>query len=170
MKMINRSIWIIITLAFPFLGFAQVNPLDNLMNKYSSEEGCYFLNLKTNMFNPASDSGTIGTQRVIDLKMLSVDQAKHPAFSVSVIYNEFMSYIDKGAYKGLIEIKKKGENVEFLIKKEGEQINGFIVAVKEANELTLISASGNFNMKDLMKLSQFEKCKGLQILGQLCEE
>ena len=170
MKNIVKSAGLLSLLLIPLLALTQTNPLDNLIRKYAHQDGIYFLDLTTNMFNPTADSTSSSSQREINLKVLSVQNNANTNFALTDIYNEMMGTIDKSAYKGLIEIKKSGQNVEFLVRKDGNMVKNLIIAVKEEKEITLIAASGNFDLKDLAKFKQIEKCKGLQILGQLSEE
>lgn len=153
----------------PILLMAQGNPLDKLMDRYAGMKGVMFLDLKTNMV-PVKDSAASGENHVIRVKMLSVNPKLNSAVEPAAMYDEFFKQIDRKGYKGLVEVKSSGDNVEMMVKEEGGKISELIIAVKEHDETTLIAASGDFDLKELARLSQLKNCKGLQVLNSLCEE
>ena len=150
--------------------FAQQNPLDGFLAKYSGKEGVKFLELKTNMVGSEKSENEQYSNKVIDLKMISIKGSGPKGNEAKNLYNEFFQEFNKDNYIGLVEVKSSGDNVEILVKKENNRISEFIIAVKEEVETTLIAASGNFDLKDLAKISEFQNCKGLQVLEKLCEE
>lgn len=155
----------------PVLLSAQSNPLDSYIAKYSETPGFYYFDLKTNMFNPSDDEGgNDGEASIINLKMISVDDVKNPGISSSALYDKFYKGIKKNDYKGLVEVKSNGENVEMIVKKDGNYIKEMIITIQDEEETTLIVATGNFSLKDMAKFSNAKKCKGFEILGQLCED
>ncbi len=167
-----RKIFSLLILATaPAILFAQVNPLDSYFEKYSSETGFYYLDLKTNMFQSSDDKSTnTGKDKMVSLKILSFEEGDNTKYNASKIYNDFVNSIEKANYRGLIEVKSSDENVEMMVKKEGNIIKEFIITIKEDKETTLVSATGNFDLKDLAKFSDTKNCKGLEVLKKLCEE
>jgi len=172
MKKIKRKFSLLILAIAPAILFAQVNPLDNYIEKYSNETGFYYLDLKTNMFQSSdNDKNTNpGQDEMINLKILSFEEGDNTKYNASKIYNDFVNSIEKENYRGLIEVKSSDENVEMMVKKEGNIIKEFIITIKEDKETTLVSATGNFDLKDLAKFSDTKNCKGLEVLKKLCEE
>jgi hypothetical protein len=154
---------LLVAALLPVAGFAQNNPLNSFIKKYQDQPGFYYLDLKTNMMSDEPE-------KVINLKLLSFDEKDNSSFMAKNLYNDFFNKVDKNEYKGLVEVKSSGDNVEMLVKKEGEKISEIIIAVQGDKETVLISASGSFSMKDLGKFSNLKECKGLQVLEQLCEE
>jgi len=57
-----------------------------------------------------------------------------------------------------------------MVKKNGDILSEVIIMVQEDDETTLIAASGNFDLKDLAKFGNMDKCKGLKVLSELCED
>lgn len=151
---------------------AQTNPLKSLYDKYQGKEGYYFLELNTNMLNIAKESdrekGNFGN--MVNLLIVSCEGETAGKGMPEALYKEFHQNFNPDEYKGLVEVKSKGENVEFLVKQESDGLSGVIILVKEKDETTLISASGNFDLKDLARFSGMEQCKGLEVLGKMCEE
>ena len=151
-------------LAFiPFSGFAQNNPLDGMLAEYQGNQGFHFLDVNTNMMSK-------DISKTITLKLLSFNEKENPALDADNIYREFKKRFDKSQYKGLVEVKSSGENVEMMVKQNGENISEIVITVKGETETVLIAASGNFTMSDLAKFSDVQNCKGFQVLEKLCEE
>lgn len=149
--------------------FAQTNPLDNFINQYSGTKGFQFLEMKTNMLPGDETDETIG-DRTLHLKMVSFKEVETSQYQSKDLYNDFFKKFDKDNYVGLVDIKSSGEHVEILVKKENQMVSEFIIAIREETETTLIAASGNFDLKNLAKLSEFQNCRGLHVLEKLCEE
>lgn len=171
MKMKKLIVIVLFAGIIPVLLMAQSNPLDGLMKQYADQPGFYFMDLKTNMFNPGNDtSGIVEPGELISIKMLSYNPGATSGLSSSDIYNQFISGIDAKSYVGLVEVKNSGDKVEMMVKKEGGKINEIIVLIQEKDEATIISASGSFDIKDISKLSEMKNCHALQTLRKLCEE
>lgn len=165
----KNLILMIFMATMPFLLSAQ-NPLDKMFEKYSGKDGFYFIDLKTNLMSPKDDEGNKTYDKVINLKMISFDAEQNKSYSTENLYEVFFSSVDKTRYKGVIDVKSSGENMEMLIRKEGDQLAEVIIAVQEENEITIIAAAGNFDMKDLSQFEQMQKCHGMQMINKLCEE
>jgi hypothetical protein len=160
----------ILMVSLPFVMPAQINPLDEMMTMYNGQEGFYFLDLKTNMMNAGHKEFTGKSDHVVNLKIISYDEKKNTSFKAENLYHQFFSTVDKAQYKGLIDIKSSGDNVEMMVKKEGDRVAEIIIAVQEKEEITIIAATGNFDLKDLARFKNMQHCHGLQVLEQLCEE
>ena len=152
MKMLANLILVVFLL--PVAGFAQDNPLDAFIEKYKDLPGFHFFDVNTNMMS--DEPG-----KVINLKMLSFDEKENTGFKAGKLYDEFFETFDKSAYKGLVQIKSSGDNVEMMVKKAGEMLSEIIIAVNGETETVLIAATGDITMKDLGKFSDLENCKGL---------
>ncbi len=165
---INMLVFII---TIPAILFAQVNPLDSYISQYDGTPGFYYMDMKTNMFNfDKKGESQIKSDNVIDFKIISFEKTDNSTFDPGKIYNDFSKNLSKDVYKGLVEVKSSGENVNMLVKKTGDQITEIIVTVQEKDEITIIVASGSFDLKDIAKLSELKNCKGLQTLEKLCED
>jgi len=163
---------VLLVIAIPGFLAAQSNPLDSYINKYAGQDGFYYLNLETNMFNAfnVEDSKDSDFNHIINLRMLSYEEGKSTKYDASKIYQDFTAVISKDDYRGIMEVKSNGENVEMMVKKNGDMLSEVIIMVQEDDETTLIAASGNFDLKDLAKFGNMDKCKGLKVLSELCED
>jgi len=172
MKTFKKIILLLSVVMLPGLIFSQSNPLDEMIAKYKDKEGFYYLELKTDMFNKHKDEENKVSQqkRVINILMLSYEEGQNTSYKAKTIYKEFSREIDKDNYIGLIEVKSSGDNVEILVKEIKDIITEVIILIKEEKEAAMIAITGNFDLKDLAKFSELKKCKGLEILGKICEE
>lgn len=170
MKNSVKIAMLVFIITIPAILFAQVNPLDSYINQYEGTPGFYYMDMKTNMFNFNEDDGSPKTSDdVIDFKVVSFEQIKNVTFDAKKIYEDFSKTMNKDVYKGLVEVKSSGENVDMLVKKQGDKISEIVVIVREKDDTTLMVATGNFDLKDIAKLSELKNCKGLQTLEKLCE-
>ncbi len=160
---------LILIISLPFLSQGQTNPLDDMIKMYDGQEGFYFLDLKTNLMG-SKDEGTKSYDKVVNLKMISFDETENGAYKSSNLYHQFFSKVDKTQYRGLVDIKSSGDNVEMMIKKDGERVEQVIIALQEETSMTIIAASGNFDLKDLAHFKDIRQCHGMQLLQELCEE
>jgi len=160
-------------ISLPAILFAQSNPLDNYILQYEGTPGFYYMDMETNMFN-FDDDNEDGSQKtpdnIIDFKIISFEKNENATYDPAKIYSDFSKTLNKNVYKGLVEVKSSGENVNMLVKKQGEQIVEIIITVQEKDEITIMVATGNFDLKDIAKLSELKSCKGLQALEKLCED
>lgn len=163
---------LVLSLLVPVILFAQVNPLNSYIDQYKGTPGFYYMDMQTNMFNV--DDEEEGSQKssdeTIDFKIISFEKNENATFDPAKIYSDFSKALNKDDYKGLVEVKSSGENVNMMVKKQGKQIAEIIITVQEEDETTIMVASGNFDLKDIAKLSELKSCKGLQALEKLCED
>lgn len=161
---------IIAGLLIPAFLQAQSNPLDSFHKKYIGQEGFYYVDLKTNMV-VGCDSVVRGEKnKEVNVKILSFKESEQSGLSSKSLYDSFVKDIDRDSYIGLIDVKSSDENVEVMVKKENKVVQEFVIIVREENELSLIAASGNFDLKDLARLKNFQNCKGLNLIEKICEE
>ncbi len=172
MKNIEKFSLLILIIVIPAILCAQTNPLDSYISKYEGTPGFYYMDMKTNMFSFEDDEN--GSQKspdnVIDFKIVSFEKIEKTKFDPANIYDDFTKTLNPDVYKGLVDVKSSGENVEMLVKKDGNQIDEIVIIVEEKDETTLMVATGNFDLKDIAKLKNLKNCKGLEALEKLCED
>ena len=172
MKNSIKISFLALIIAIPGILLAQVNPLDSYIEKYEGDPGFYYMDLKTNMFNFEDEKMETPTNRtdIIDFKIVSFEKKENSKFDPNKIYNDFNKTLNKDVYKGLVEVKSSGKNINLMVKKEGDQLTEIVIIVQEKEETTLIVATGNFDLKDIAKLSKLKDCKGFQTLEKLCKD
>lgn len=171
MKNIEKFWLLILIIAIPAILSAQTNPLDSYISKYEGTPGFYYMDMKTNMFSFEEEDGSAKTEsNIIDFKIVSFESIEKAKFDPASIYDNFAKTLNPDVYKGLVDVKSSGENVEMLVKKDGKQIAEIVIIVQEKDETTLMVATGNFDLKDITKLKNLKDCKGLEVLEKLCED
>lgn len=171
MKNSVKIVMLMLIVTIPAILMAQLNPLDSYIAQYKGTPGFYYMEMKTNMFNFDEESGSQkSSDNVIDFKIVSFEKTNNATFDPVKIYDDFSKTLNKNVYKGLVDVKSNGENVNMMIKKQGDQIAEIIITVQEKDETTILVATGSFDLKDITKLSELKNCKGLQTLGKLCED
>jgi hypothetical protein len=161
----KTPIYILFLLIVPAILIAQENPLDKLIEKYDGVDGTFFLDMKTNMVSDSVKS----TNKILDLKMFVAD-VRNNNLSINGLKDEFYAIVDKEEYVGLIQVKSQEENVEVMVRKAGDEVSEFVIMILEKSELTMIAATGNFDLKQLARMEAFRNCKGLDVIQTICEE
>lgn len=162
--------FIAVLMITPGLLSAQQNPLVELLESRTGQEGCYTLDLTTNMFLSSGEEDEKEFDKSLHLTMVSLDEEMAGKGEAKRLHDDFIARIDKSSYRGLIEVRHDQENVEFLVKRDADRVSEVIIIMLGDGETTLVAASGNFDLIDLAKFGQLKNCKGLEILGALCEE
>ncbi len=170
-KTIKISILALI-ISLPAILFAQTNPLDSYISQYVGTPGFYYMDMKTNMlgFDENEKDSPKTESNIIDFKIVSFEKNEKAKFDPANIYDNFTKTLNADNYRGLVTVKSSGENVEILVKKERNQIVEIVIIAKDKDETTLMVATGNFDLKDITKLSNLKNCKGIEALEKLCED
>jgi len=171
MNTLKKIFVVLLVIGIPIMLGAQSNPLDSYIDKYEGQDGFFFLKLETNMAGiEGEDDKDSDFNKIINLRMLSYEEGKSTKYEASEICKGFEGQVGKDDYTGIMEVKSSGDDVEMMVRKNGNILSEVIITIREEGEVTLIAASGNFDLKDLAKFNNIEKCKGLEILGKICED
>jgi hypothetical protein len=154
-------------LIIPGFVFSQSAKTEKLFEKYAEKEGFYFLKLETNLLSSRDE---IPDDGVVHVKMLAFEQEEDSGKDVSKVYKEFQKAFNNEEYSGLIDVNSKGEKVDMMVKKTDGIVSEIVLIILDKNETMLISATGNFDLKNLANFESLEKCKRLGMLQKLCEE
>jgi len=85
-------------------------------------------------------------------------------------YEEAKSKINTNEYEVLLTVRDEGENVQFLIKDEGDTINELLLIVGSEDEFVLLSFMGNIDLSKIAQLAKKLDVKGVEHLDKLNEE
>lgn len=143
-----------------------VNAIDKYFQQYVEDERftvVYISSKLLGMFQKLDidnmDMDDEETQAIIDLasdlKGIRILVAEENA---AQFYTEAKQKIDTKEYEVLMNIRNKGEeNVDFLIKDDGDIINELLLLVGGGEEFVLMSFVGNIDMDKISKLiNEFE--------------
>lgn len=85
-------------------------------------------------------------------------------------YKEAKSKINTKEYEILLTVRDEEENVEFLIKDEGNSINELLLLVGSDDEFVMVSFTGKINLGKISKLAKKLDVKGVEHLDKLDED
>jgi hypothetical protein len=137
---------------------AQINPVDELFNKYSEKEGFTVVYMSGKMFSMFSelDSDNADADKVISrlnsIRILSVEDSllnKNLNF-----YSELGKKLDFSVYEELMVVKEGRDITKFFIKQRGNMISELLVISGGPGSNSLISIRGEFNLKNISDLSK----------------
>ncbi|MBN2175046.1 MAG: DUF4252 domain-containing protein [Bacteroidales bacterium] len=148
--------------------FGQSHPLDKTILKYKHEPGFYYLTAETNMMCP--DSLQDHKDWIINLKLVRIDMEEVINGKLSGFIDDFMNQATKSDYIELMKISSNSGQVQMLARKNEGKISEFVLSANEHKETTLIVATGNFDMMDLLSLSSLKNCKGFNLLNHFCRD
>ncbi len=176
MKTLIFNAALILAGLFPVIASAQ-SPADALFDKYSGMDGFTSVYITQNMFSLFANVDTEEDEKgFLDLvknlnciKIISMDNdSLNPNKKVN-FYNEIMKDFPKTKYEELMAVKKKGQDVKFYIRKNGQNIKELLMIVGGSGENALISIQGNIDLKTISKLSKSMNIEGMENLKDIDE-
>ena len=103
---------------------------------------------------------------VEDLKSLRVLTTEENA---EKYYNEAVNMINTKEYEVLLTVRDDEENVQFLIKDQGNIINELLLLVGGTDEFVMVSFVGNIDLDKISKLAKKLDVDGVEHLDKLDE-
>ncbi len=101
---------------------------------------------------------------VEDLKSLRVLTTDENALQY---YNEAVKTINTKDYEILLTVRDEGENVQFLIKDDGNTINELLLLVGGEDEFVMVSFVGNIDLDKISHLAKKLDVDGVEHLDKL---
>jgi len=157
--------------------FAQ-SPADELFDKYSEMEGFTSVYITQHMFGLFADveteedeDGFIELVKNLNcIKIVSVDEDNKELNRSVNFYDEIMKDFPSGKYEELMVVKKKDQDIKFLIRKEDKNIKELLMIVGGVEDNALISIQGDIDLKTISKLSKTMNIDGMENLENIEEE
>lgn len=177
MKNLKFKIGMIVWVFVPIMLAAQ-SPADKLFDKYSEMEGFTSVYITQHMFGLFADIETEEDEDgFVDLvknlnciKIISVDD-ESPEMNAEInFYDEIMKDFPETKYEELMVVKKKGQDIKFLIRKEGNNIKELLMIAGGMDDNALISIQGDIDLKTISKLSKTMKIEGMENLEEIEKE
>jgi len=72
-------------------------------------------------------------------------------------------------YTNLMEVNESNENIKFYVKKSGPKISELLMIVKEPDETTALSITGEINLNSISKLGKTMHLEGMENLEKIEE-
>jgi len=175
----TQMLKLIVTLAliFPLMAVSQ-SPADKLFDKYSGQEGFTSVYITQHMFSlfaeietEEDESGFLELVKNLDyIKIISVDdESKEKNLEVN-FYDEVMKNLPENKYEELMVVKKKDQDIKFLIQKEGKRIKELLMVVGGVEDNSIIIIHGDIDLKTISKLSRTMNIEGMENLEEIEEE
>lgn len=174
MRNLKFKIGMIIWVFVPIMIAAQ-SPADELFDKYSEMDGFTSVYITQHMFGLFADIETEEDEDgFVDLvknlkciKIISVDD-ESPEMNAEInFYDEIMKDFPETKYEELMVVKKKGQDIKFLIRKEGNNIKELLMIAGGTDDNALISIQGDIDLKTISKLSKTMKIEGMENLEEI---
>jgi len=168
---------VIMLMAGVSLSNAQSNAISKYFEQYVDDDRFTSVFISPKMFQMFSkleldEIGDEETEMILDvvkdlrgLRILTTD------IDAKSFYKEAKRKIDTKEYEVLMTVRNQGEeNVEFLIKDEGDIIKELLLLVDGDDEFVLLSFVGNIDLQKISKLSKSMDVKGMEHLDKIEEE
>ena len=147
---------------------AQKNPVDELFDKYSEQEGFTFVSISGRMLNFL---GNLDAENKPDNLMLRLNSirilSQNDSSSVGKInfWDDLSKKLDFSGYEELMVVKEGKDVTKFLVKQNGKNISELLVISGGTGGNSVISIKGDINLKDLSEISKatgIEELEGLE--------
>jgi hypothetical protein len=173
MKKLIVCLLIAVSSIYGTVVLAQQDPVNNLFEKYAGKEGFTTVHLTGDLLKLAAkidpeDKDMAFLSQITEIKVLAQEcQAGQP--SALNFHAEIWPALDKSAYKELLIVKEKDQDVKMLARENGDIISEFLIIVSGLNENVLVQIKGNLNLNEMDQLSESFDFKGFEQLKKLEE-
>jgi hypothetical protein len=147
---------------------AQNKAIDRLFEKYSDREGFTKVVITKHMFelfsNVEAQEDDDYMNMIKKLNNIRILAGPDTVGDGAGLYQDAVKALPSPEYEEVMSIKEEGKDIRFLIREDKEMITELIMLVKGEGESTIISISGDIDMKSVAKLS---KSMGIEGMDQL---
>jgi len=155
MKKIVLKISLIILMIVPSVLFGQ-SPMSKLFDKYNEKDGYTSVVITTDAIeiNPGNDKEAIEYKELLDqvgsIKIIKSEKIE--------FYDKVMKIIKKNDYEQVIDIRDSGEEIGFyMLKDKKGNLNEYLLAVKDENEIIVILVLGDIDFNKVMEMTKMVK-------------
>lgn len=152
---------------------AQSDAISSYFEKYMDDENFSMVFVSPKMFqmldrlapedvdDPNADIVLEVAKDLRGLRILTTD------VNPTKYYADFKSILDKSKYEPLMVVRDKGQDINFLIKEDGNQVRELLMMVGGKEEFVMLSFVGNISLDKLSKLSDQISIPGGEHLDKL---
>jgi hypothetical protein len=167
MKAKLRSLFILLPLLILGAGaFAQDDAIGKFFGKYVDDSRFTVVSVSPKMFrllakvNWDTIPSTVrqSVSKLQSLRILSTETTPQQ------FYKEALARIDRKQYEELLTVRDKGQNVQFMIKEEGDRIHELLMIAVGDDGFTLMSFVGDIDLDAMSRLSSSMNIKGMENL------
>jgi hypothetical protein len=173
MKRMIICLLIVVTSAYGTVVIAQQDPVKNLFDKYAGKEGFTTVYLTGDLLKMAAkldpeDKDMRFLSQITEIKVLAQECQEGQTTGLN-FHSEIWPSLNKSAYKELLIVKEKDQDVKILACENGDFISEFLIIVSGLNENVLVQIKGNLNLNEIDKLSESFDFQGFNQLKKLEE-
>jgi hypothetical protein len=174
MKKVISGLLIAVASVYSTVVIAQKDPVNTLFEKYAGKEGFTTVHLTGDLLKLAAkidqedqnDQDMKFLSQISEIKVLAQECTEGQPSALN-FYDEIWPEIDKSAYKELLTVKEKDQDVKMVARENGEIISEFLIIVSGLNENVLVQIKGNLNLDEINQLSDSFDFKGFDQLKKL---
>jgi hypothetical protein len=171
MKKIIACFLIAITSVYATVVIAQSDPVGDLFNKYANKDGFTTVYVTGDLLKMAAkcdaeDEGMKFLSQLTEIKVLAQEGEEGQTVTMN-FHDEIWPDLDKSAYKELLIVKDKDQDVKMLARENNDIISEFLIIVSGKDENVLVQIKGKLSLKDMDKLSEAFDFKGFEQLKKL---
>jgi len=171
MKKIIAGLLIAVTSIYGNVVIAQQDPVNSLFEKYAGKEGFTTVHLTGDLLKMAAkmdseDKDMKILSQITEIKVLAQESTEGQSMGLN-FHSEIWPGLDKAAYKELLIVKEKDQDVKMLARENGDIITEFLIIVSGLNENVLVQIKGNLSLNDMNELSDSFDIEGFDQLTKL---
>ncbi|MBN2274378.1 MAG: DUF4252 domain-containing protein [Bacteroidales bacterium] len=173
MKKIIVSLMVAITTVYSTAVIAQQDPVSKLFGRYAGKEGFTSVYVTGDMLKMASNCDPENQDlsflsRLTEVRVLAQECAEGQSSELN-FHAEIWPNLDHTAYKELLIVKEKDQDVKIVARENGDVITEFLIIVSGSDENVLVQIKGSINLNELDKLSDSFDIEGFDQLKKLEE-
>lgn len=169
-----KRIQILAIVLFAMVVSKAQSPADELFDKYAGKEGFTTVYISKYMFDLFSNIESTDpeaeemTEAISNLTGIKILASEKPDESVNFM-KEMKKKISSGGYKELMIVKEENQDVQFLVRENGDRISELLLIVSGEGENVLMSIQGDIDMKNISKLAGAMDIDGMEKLENIDE-
>ncbi len=169
---LTKMLFVLLFSAVAFAAQAQIDAIGKYFEKYMDDEQFTTVYISGRMFSMVSNlseedmddevKSLLAGLKGLRILTTEVDPQKY--------YKEFRSILNTKEYEPLMVVRDQGvEEVQFLIKEEGDKIQELLLLVGGTDDFVLMSFVGDIDLSTISKLSESFDVPGMEKLEKLEE-
>ena len=174
MKRIVLCLWVAVTLSSATVVMAQQDPVTKLFERYSGKEGFTTVYVTGDLLKMAAkcdaeDQDLSFLSSLTEVKVLAQECKEGQNAGIN-FHDEIWPNLDHSAYKELLIVKEKDQDVKMVARENGKTISEFLIIVSGKDENVLVQIKGSIDLDKMNQLSDSFDFKGFDQLKKLEEK
>lgn len=170
MKKIIVSLVVVLLCSYSFMSCAQSDPVGLVFDKYAGREGFTTVNMTGDLLKFAAKCDDDPTHKFLanltEVRVLSQECKGGEKTGIN-FHDEIWPKLNQSAYKELLIVKEKDQDVKILARENGDIISEFLIIVSGIDENVLVQIKGRLNANEVDELSDSFDFKGFNQLKKL---